>query len=126
MVAMKMWDKKSGQTVQKLNSTFIAHPISGLLCGCVCVKAGSYSIAQPGFISAKGGRSACPSLLRWLRHQKDNMLIVAITSGRLYSTAWPSVCFDLDGNVKCCVLLWMFSVCALWEELLMHDMEVIA
>lgn len=27
--------------------------------------------------------------------------------------------------MKCHVLLWMFSVCALWEELLMHDMEVI-
>ncbi len=28
--------------------------------------------------------------------------------------------------MKCHVLWWMFSVCALWEELLMRDMEIIA
>ncbi len=28
--------------------------------------------------------------------------------------------------MKCHVLWWMFRVCALWEELLMRDMEIIA
>ncbi len=28
--------------------------------------------------------------------------------------------------MKCHVLWWMFGICALWEELLMRDMEIIA